>query len=106
MLLRKVSHLPSFDVYSLRVLLRGCGIQIADESALRLSPAKMESLNSYMAVFTRPLVAEVFGDMANVGDFTGLVGMMRNCSAETVRDRLGALSVKLGIRHRGNSQIP
>jgi len=96
-LLRKVSHLPSFDVYSLRVLLRGCGIQIADDSALRLSRAKMESLNSYMAVFTRPLVAEVFGGETAVGGFTDLVGMMRNCPAETVRDRLGALSGKLGI---------
>jgi hypothetical protein len=96
-LLRKVSHLPSFDVYSLRVLLRGCGIQIADDSALRLSRAKMESLNGYMAVFTRPLVAEVFGREAAIGGFTDLVGMMRNSSAETVRTRLGALSGKLGI---------
>jgi hypothetical protein len=96
-LLRKVSHLPSFDVYSLRVLLRGSGIAIADDSALRLSQAKMESLNSYMTVFTRPLVTEVFGNDARVAGFTDLVGMMRSTSAETVRSRLAALSEKLGI---------
>jgi hypothetical protein len=96
-LLRKISHLPSFDVYSLRVLLRGCDVHIADDSALRLSATKMESLNSYMATFTRPLVAEVFGEQASVGGFTDLVSMMRNCPAETVRERLAALSDKLGI---------
>ncbi len=96
-LLRKVSYLPSFDVYSLRILLRAAGVGIVDDSALCLSRAKMESLNAYMAVFTRPLVAEVFGGDAAVGGFTDLVGMMRNSPVETVRSRLGLMARKLGL---------
>src|SRR4051812_9674985 len=40
-LLRKLALMPSYDVYSLRVLLRGHGIEVNANSALRLSPDKM-----------------------------------------------------------------
>ena len=96
-LLRKVANLPSFDVYSLRVLLRAAGVIITDDSALRLSKAKMESLNAYMSVFTRPLVAEIFGEETAVGGFTDLVGLMRNSPVDTVRQRLSLMAEKLGI---------
>src|SRR5215469_1097655 len=65
-LLRRVSDLPSFDVYSLRILLRANAVAIADQSALSLSPAKIKALSAYMATFTRPLVTEVFGQDTNV----------------------------------------
>jgi hypothetical protein len=95
--LRKIEDLPSFDVYSLRILLRSCDIQISDTSALRLSPAKIASLSDYMTAFTRPLVAEIFGEDINFGGFTDLISMMRNCPAETVHDRLARMAEKLGI---------
>jgi hypothetical protein len=96
-LLRKVSHLPSFDVYSLRILLRGCGITSVESSALKLSDAKMASLSAYMSSFTKPLVAEIFGDDVSVEGFTDLVGLMRNCPAHTVMERLKTMADKLGI---------
>ena len=96
-LLNRLAELPSYDVYSLRILLRDMNIAIMDESALHLSPAKIESLSTYMATFTRPLVAEIFGENTDVGDFTNLVSMFRNCSAEQVRQRLATIASKLGI---------
>jgi len=96
-LLQRVAVLPSYDVYSLRILLRACSIPIADATGLQLSPAKIESLSRYMATFTRPLVVEIFGEETNVGDFTDLLGMFRDCSAETVRSRLSTMAQKLGI---------
>src|ERR1700733_15362503 len=73
-LLQKVGMLPSFDVYSLRIQLRGHGIVIPDGSALTLSPGKIESLSAYMATFTRPLVAEIFGRDTQGEKFRDIVG--------------------------------
>jgi hypothetical protein len=96
-LLQRVAVLPSYDVYSLRILLREMNIPITDESVLKLSPAKIESLSAYMTTFTRPLVVEIFGENTNIGDFTNLVSMFRDCSAEQVRARLATMAEKLGI---------
>jgi hypothetical protein len=96
-LLQQVAVLPSYDVYSLRILLRASGIAIADNSMLNLSPAKIESLSAYMATFTRPLVVEIFGENTNVAHFTDILSMFRNCSAETVRTRLATMANRLGI---------
>lgn len=96
-LLQRVAVLPSYDVYSLRILLRACDITVGDKSSLSLSPGKMESLNAYMAKFTRPLVVEVFGEDTNAEQFTDIISMFRNCSAETVRERLAMMAEKLGI---------
>jgi hypothetical protein len=96
-LLRKVSNLPSFDVYSLRILLRSSGIAISDSSSLKLSGTKIASLSVYMSTFTKPLVAEIFGDDVRVDAFTDIVSLMRNCPASTMRIRLAMMADKLGI---------
>jgi hypothetical protein len=96
-LLHNISLLPSFDVYSLRILLRANNIEITDKSALKLSDSKIASLSNYMSAFTKPLVTEIFGEDASVGGFTDLVGMMRNCPADQVRERLTRMADKLGI---------
>ena len=96
-LLRKIAPMPSFDVYSLRILLRGCGIAIANDSALKLSEQRVASLSAYMSTFTKPLVAEIFAEDVEVAGFTDLVGLMRNCPADKVRERLATMSEKLGI---------
>ena len=96
-LLQRVAVLPSYDVYSLRILLRACSIPITDNSVLNLSPAKIDSLSAYMATFTRPLVEEVFGANANVEHFTDILSMFRDCSVEQVRFRLSTMAKKLGI---------
>jgi hypothetical protein len=96
-LLQTISSLPSFDVYSLRILLRKHKIEIADKSALTLSASKTASLSSYMAHFTRPLVAEIFGQNAKVAGFQDILGMFRAENAEAVRARLATMADRLGI---------
>ena len=96
-LLRTVADLPSFDVYSLRILLRAKGISITDSSALTLSPAKIESLSNYMAHFTRPLIAEIFGRDTTGTRFNDILGMFSGESAESVRERLHTMAGRLGI---------
>ena len=96
-LLQIVSALPSFDVYSLRILLRAKGVSIADSSALMLSPAKIASLSSYMASFTRPLVTEIFGHSTDGAQFKDIVGLFRAHNAEAVRERLAKMADRLGI---------
>jgi hypothetical protein len=97
LLLQTVADLPSFDVYSLRILLRAKGISIADSSALKLSAAKIASLSSYMANFTRPLVGEIFGRDTQGAGFHDIVGMFRGNNAEEVRARLDMMATRLGI---------
>ncbi len=96
-LLRTVGDLPSFDVYSLRILLRANGIALPDNSALMLSPGKIESLSVYMARFTRPLVEEIFGHDTAGARFTDIVGLFRARNPEEVRNRLGQMAGRLGI---------
>src|ERR1700743_394607 len=96
-LLQTVSTLPSFDVYSLRILLRAKNIPVVDSSTLKLSPAKMQELSSYMTSFTRPLMAEVFGTDTQVSNFKDIVGMFRGENADAVRLRLETLANRLGI---------
>jgi hypothetical protein len=96
-LLQTVAELPSFDVYSLRILLRAKGISLADSSALMLSPGKIASLSSYMAKFTRPLIAEIFGRDTAGTQFTDIVGLFRAENAGAVRERLAKMSNRLGI---------
>jgi hypothetical protein len=96
-LLKTVATLPSFDVYSLRILLRAKGIPVTDSSTLKLSSAKVAELSKYMTSFTRPLITEVFGNDTRVSDFKDIVGMFRNENADAVRLRLETLANRLGI---------
>jgi hypothetical protein len=96
-LLHTIGNLPSFDVYSLRILLREKQITIADKSALMLSPSKVASLSSYMAHFTRPLVAEIFGRDTATAEFRDILGLFRADNAESVRARLATMAERLGI---------
>lgn len=96
-LLQTVSGLPSFDVYSLRILFRENQISITDHSALMLSASKVASLSSYMARFTRPLVAEIFGHDTEGAEFSSILGLFRGQNAEAVRERLATMADRLGI---------
>jgi len=96
-LLHTVGTLPSFDVYSLRMQFRSHGIIIPDGSALTLSPGKIESLSAYMANFTRPLVAEIFGRDTSGEQFHDIVGLFRASNPGAVRERLAMMAGRLGI---------
>lgn len=97
-LLNQLAALPSYDVYSLRVLLRKLDIEVNSEEALKLSPQKTEELNTYMQQFTRPLVLEIFGeDGLTDGSFQNILAMFRDPDVERARQRLERMAERLGI---------
>lgn len=103
-LLRKLELMPSYDVYSLRVLLRAEGIQVNDSAALKLSPEKTKELGAYMKTFTRPLLAQIYGeDGAGIDSFEDVVGMFRDPDVERARRKLAIMAGKLGL---GLGDIP
>jgi hypothetical protein len=78
-LIKKLSELPSYDVYSLRILLREHGIKLNDVSALRLSASKVDELSGYMTAFTHPLIAEIFGgEDIVIKDFSDIMALFRD----------------------------
>ncbi|HEY1722850.1 MAG TPA: hypothetical protein VGG27_16520 [Magnetospirillaceae bacterium] len=98
MMLRKLSQLPSFDVYSLRILLREYGIPVADESGLKLSGDRVAKLNSYMMTFTRPLVNAIFGNSdASISSFDDVLGILRNPDVKKVRENLSKIAQTLSL---------
>ena len=97
MLLQTVGELSSFDVYSLRILLRAKDIVVPDSSSLKLSPSKIVTLSGYMAAFTRPLVSEIFGRDTQGEKFTDIISLFRLSNADDVRTRLATMAQRLGI---------
>jgi hypothetical protein len=97
-LLRKLGLLPSYDVYSLRILLRENGIEVNRQEALKLSAAKTAELTSYMAKFTRPLIQEIYGsEELEIQSFEDVVSLFRNPDVKETRRKLQTMAEKLGI---------
>lgn len=97
-LLRKLSLLPSFDVYSLRILFRDNAIPITSNDIFTLSLAKVEELSSYMMSFTRPLIKEIYqdGDI-NITNFDEILALFRTLDRRKAMERLDLMAKKLGI---------
>lgn len=97
-LLRKLALMPSYDVYSLRVLLREHGIPVNDVKALKLSGAKNKELTEYMATFTRPLILQIYGDEdISIQSFEDVVGLFRDPDVKKAKQKLEVMAGKLGI---------
>ena len=98
-LLRKLEMLPSYDVYSLRILLRQQGIEVNDVEALKLSAEKITELNAYMTDFTYPLINEIFGsDDVDIRNFEDVLALFRNPDVRKAREKLEVMADKLGIK--------
>jgi len=98
-IINKLSLLPSYDVYSLRISLRELGVLITDSGELRLSSSKSEELNKYMASFTRPLMLQIYaGDMVDAASYEMTLQAFRAPDVQIVRQRLEQLANKLRIR--------
>ncbi|MGE5504218.1 MAG: hypothetical protein ACM31L_07315 [Actinomycetota bacterium] len=96
--LRRLSLLPSYDVYSLRISLREHGIPVNDYSALQLSPEKASQLAGYMTMFTRPLMKMIYGDEAiKVDTFDDLLKLFRDPDVKKARQRLEQMAKSLNI---------
>ncbi len=97
-LMRRLALMPSYDVYSLRVVVRDEGIKVEDQAALRLSPAKVKELSEYMKNFTRPLMNQVYGAEATpIETFDDVVKLFRDPDIAKARHRLNVMAAKLGI---------
>lgn len=100
-MLRKLAPLPSYDVYSLRILFREEGIPVNSIDDLKLSENKVGELTKYMAQFTRPLIQEIYGkDDLNVQTFDDLVGLFQSPDVAMVRQKLDQMAQKLRIKVR------
>lgn len=95
--LTKLSKLNSYDVYSLRILLRKQGIPV-DEGELRLSRRKQQELTEHMRRFTRPLITHIYGDEQAITDYADAISMISHPDIRKARQKLRALSDRLGIR--------
>ena len=97
-LVKTLSRLSSYDVYSLRVELRRLGIEIDSHRHLRLSDAKVRELSPHMRAFTRPLLAAVYGDSKEQGKAPhDLVHLFMDPDAAAARRNLSWLAGKLKI---------
>lgn len=97
--LRRLGRLPSFDVYSLRVLLRDEGIAVNSSDALRLSAAKSAELMSYMKRFTRPLIVQIYGsDDLSMQSFDDLINLFRQPDIKKAVDKLKMMARRLEIK--------
>lgn len=100
-LLRKLAPLPSYDVYSLRMLFREQGIEVNSIDDLKLSQSKTKELTKYMTQFSRPLIQQIYGqDDMQLQTFDDLVGLFENPDVEMVRKKLDQLAQKLRIKMR------
>lgn len=97
--IRALAKLDSFDVYSLRIQIRGLGIVVEDQQHLRLSSAKRAELTKYMLGFTRPLIRQIYGtNETNIEDISELIALFDNPDREEALTNLRQITDKLGIQ--------
>lgn len=96
---RSLSRLPSYDVYSLRIELRNLGINVEEHAHLRLSASMTAMLSDYMHVFTKPLIGAVYGDSAkNVGSYQDMLKLFMSPDQDVAKRNLHGLAMLLSIR--------
>lgn len=98
LMLERLAEMDSFDLYSLRVLLRRNGVAVRNQKDLQLPSNKKDELTRYMASFTHPLMTLVYGDnTTEFKDFDDLLRMFRRPDAEHARERLKDMAKKLNV---------
>ncbi len=96
--MRRLSLLQSFDVYSLRISLREHGIAVDDHAALKLSDEKSADLAKYMYKCTRPLIKAIYADESHCdGSLEDLMRLFRDPNIENAKQRLESMAQSLGI---------
>lgn len=97
-ILLKLALLTSYDVFSLRILFRNLNIPIASIDYLNLSDYMKEELDSYMQVFTQPLVKQIYGELAgeNLGS-ANIINLFSNPDSERALQNLRKLAQIMGV---------
>jgi hypothetical protein len=97
-MLGKLARLNSYDVYSLRILLRQNQIEVNDIEALKLSEGKCRELSEYMAGFTRPLIMQIYGGVDDsLQGFEDILELFTRPDVKEAREKLQTMADKLGI---------
>ena len=97
-LIRHLSQLNSYDVYTVRVALRRLGIEVEDVDSLQLSPELRTQLVPHMRTFTRPLLHAVYGaSKEEPSDMKDLVNLFVSPDKDVARQNLARLSHRMRI---------
>lgn len=96
-LLRKLKNLSSFDVYSLRILFRQNGITPKAADALDLSASTKASLSAHLKRFTAPLILNVYGDVAALGNADDPIELFRHPDRDAAARNLQKLADSLQV---------
>lgn len=97
-IVKQLSKLPSYDVYSLRVSLRQIGIEVDEDQNLRLSPQMEAEVAVHMKEFTRPLIAKIYGgERSQDGGLSDLLGLFISPDVSSARENLRRIADALDI---------
>lgn len=95
-LLRNIALLPTFDIFSVRLLLRDIGISFASEEGL--PPDVDQAVNAQMRKFTVPLLRYVYDGQTQEGaDLHHLLALFRDPDIQRAETRLKRLAEKFKI---------
>lgn len=97
LLIRRLSVLPSYDVYSLRILLKDLDIAVDDPDSLRLSHGRIADLDPFLRDFTRPLIREVYGRDEDAADFDRMLRQFRAPDRNQALTNLRGIAGQLGL---------
>jgi hypothetical protein len=94
--LRNLALLPTFDVFSVRLLLRDLGF--ATDATAELSPAVDDTVEAQMRKFTIPLLRYVYGaDTNESGGMQDLIALFRDPNIKRAEAHLKRLAEKLNL---------
>lgn len=98
-LIKRFEATPSFDVYTIRIVLRSLLINVEDQEALRLSPAKRQELTDRMKSFTYPLIKHVYGEgQTKINDVSDVLALFTNPDPREALAQLRLMAQKLNIQ--------
>lgn len=97
-LVKHLSQLNSYDIYTVRVALRRLGMEVGDVDSLQLSPELRTQLVPHMRTFTRPLLHAVYGKATEEPkDMGSLIGLFISPDKDVARKNLAKLSHRMRI---------
>ncbi len=97
-LIKHLSQLNSYDVYTVRVALRRLGMEVEDVDALQISPELRTQLVPHMRTFTRPLLHAVYGgETQEPGDLKDLINLFVSPNKAVAKENLARLSHRMRI---------
>ena len=103
-LVKQFNLSPSFDVYTIRIVLRSLNIEVENQETLKLSPTKRAELTDRMKDFTHPLIQHIYGaDQKDVNDVSDILALFTDPDPKGALEKLKLMATKLDV---GLAEIP